>query len=202
MFGAAIAATVLYAIPHTGREFMPELEEGNLWIRGTFPLNASLEHVTAGASKARAILASYPEVESAVIQIGRPDDGTDPTGFYNVEIFVPLLPDRRWPKVREQTGWRRWLRGATRSRSKEELVQEMNERLERELPGVDWNFSQNIRDNVMEALSGVKGDNSVKIFGPDLEKLDELAEKARDRLRGVRGIENIGIFSIQGQTNL
>jgi cobalt-zinc-cadmium resistance protein CzcA len=202
VFGAILAVTVFYAIPRTGREFMPELEEGNLWIRGTFPLNASLEHVTAGASRARAILASYPEVESAVIQIGRPDDGTDPTGFYNVEIFVPLLPDRRWLRVREQTGWRRWLRGATRSRSKEELVQEMNERLERELPGVDWNFSQNIRDNVMEALSGVKGDNSVKIFGPDLDQLEAVADKVKNKLREVRGIENVGVFSIKGQTNL
>jgi cobalt-zinc-cadmium resistance protein CzcA len=202
VFGAAIAATVLYAIPRTGREFMPELEEGNLWIRGTFPLNASLEHVTGDASRARAILASYPEVESAVIQIGRPDDGTDPTGFYNVEIFVPLLPDKQWPKVVEQTGWRRWLRGSHRVRSKEELVQEMNAELTRLLPGVDWNFSQNIRDNVMEALSGVKGDNSVKIFGPDLDQLEAVADKVKNALREVRGIENVGVFSIKGQTNL
>jgi cobalt-zinc-cadmium resistance protein CzcA len=202
VFGGAIAATVLYAIPRTGREFMPELEEGNLWIRGTFPLNASLEHVSADASRARAILASYPEVESAVIQIGRPDDGTDPTGFYNVEIFVPLLPDKQWPKVVEQTGWRRWLRGSHRVRSKEELVQEMNAELTRLLPGVDWNFSQNIRDNVMEALSGVKGDNSVKIFGPDLDQLEAVADKVKNALREVRGIENVGVFSIKGQTNL
>jgi cobalt-zinc-cadmium resistance protein CzcA len=202
MFGIIIAGTALYAIPHTGREFMPELEEGNLWIRGTFPLNASLERVTADASQARALLASYPEVESVVVQIGRPDDGTDPTGFYNVEIFVPLLADNRWPRVVQQTGWRRWIRGQKRARSKEELIQEMNGELTRKLPGVDWNFSQNIRDNVMEALSGVKGDNSVKIFGPDLDQLEAVADKVKNRLREVRGIENVGVFSIKGQTNL
>jgi cobalt-zinc-cadmium resistance protein CzcA len=202
VFGAIIAATALYAVPHTGREFMPELEEGNLWIRGTFPLNASLDRVTAGASQARAILASYPEVESAVIQIGRPDDGTDPTGFYNVEIFVPLLPERQWPAVVQQSGWRRWLRGRARTRSKEELIAQMNDELTRKLPGVDWNFSQNIRDNVMEALSGVKGDNSVKIFGPDLDQLELVADKVKNTLRGIHGIENVGVFSIKGQTNL
>jgi cobalt-zinc-cadmium resistance protein CzcA len=202
VFAVLIVATAVYAIPHTGREFMPELEEGNLWIRGTFPLNASLEHVSADASEARHILTSYPEVESVVPQIGRPDDGTDPTGFYNVEIFVPLLPERQWPRVVKQAGWRRLLRGAKRARSKEELIQEMNAELTRNLPGVDWNFSQNIRDNVMEALSGVKGDNSVKIFGPDFDQLEAIAEKVKNRLRDVRGVENVGVFSIKGQTNL
>jgi cobalt-zinc-cadmium resistance protein CzcA len=200
--GAILAVTAFYAIPHTGREFMPELEEGNLWIRGTFPLNASLEHVTEDTSVVRAVLASYPEVESAVVQIGRPDDGTDPTGFYNVEVFVPLLPEKRWPRVVEQSGWRRWLRGPRRARLKEELVREMNDELTRKLPGVDWNFSQNIRDNVMEALSGVKGDNSVKIFGPDLDRLEAVADKVKNRLRDVPGIENVGVFSIKGQSNL
>jgi cobalt-zinc-cadmium resistance protein CzcA len=201
-FGVAIAATVVYAIPRTGREFMPELEEGNLWIRGTFPLNVSLERVAANARVARSIIASYPEVESVVPQIGRPDDGTDPTGFYNVEIFVPLRSHKDWPAEAEETGWRRRLHGARRARSKEELVHDMNEELNRKLPGVDWNFSQNIRDNVMEALSGVKGDNSVKIFGPDLGELEDVADKVKNRLREVRGVENVGVFSIKGQTNL
>src|SRR5262249_54893335 len=89
IFGAIIAATVIYALPRLGQEFMPELEEGNLWIRGTFPLNASLERVAEDAGKARAIIRSFPEVESIVPVVGRPDDGTDPTGFYNLEIFVP-----------------------------------------------------------------------------------------------------------------
>jgi heavy metal efflux system protein len=202
LFGVAIAATVFYAIPHTGREFMPELEEGNLWIRGTFPLNVSLDRVAKDAREARAIIASYPEVESVVPQIGRPDDGTDPTGFYNVEIFVPLRPHQDWEASVDDTGWHRWLHGSRRPRTKEELVHEMNEELNRKLPGVDWNFSQNIRDNVMEALSGVKGDNSVKIFGPDLNELEAVAEKVKNKLREVRGVENVGVFSIKGQTNL
>jgi cobalt-zinc-cadmium resistance protein CzcA len=201
-FGGAITATALYAIPHTGREFMPELEEGNLWIRGTFPLNASLDRVAADAREARGILASYREVESVVPMIGRPDDGTDPTGFYNCEIFAPLRPQKDWPRSAEQTGWRRRLGSTRRPRTKEELVRDMNDELSRKIPGVDWNFSQNIRDNVMEALSGVKGDNSVKIFGPDLNDLEALAEKVKNRLKEVPGIENVGVFSIKGQTNL
>ncbi len=201
-FLVILFGTAAYAVPNLGREFMPELEEGNLWIRGTFPLNASLERVSVDAAEARRIIASYPEIESVVPQIGRPDDGTDPTGFYNVEIFVPLRPQKDWPHVAEQTGWRRRLHGTTRTRAKEELVREMNDELNRRLPGVDWNFSQNIRDNVMEALSGVKGDNSVKIFGPDLDELESVAEQVKNRLKEVRGVENVGVFSIKGQTNL
>jgi cobalt-zinc-cadmium resistance protein CzcA len=166
-------------------------------------LNVSLDRVAANAEHARSIISSYPEVESVVLLLGRPDDGTDPTGFYNVEIFVPLRPAKEWAKVKERKGWWAQLWGSTRrARSKVELVNEMNAELTRKLPGVDWNFSQNIRDNVMESLSGVKGDNSVKIFGPDLEELERLAAKVRDRLRTVEGIENVGVFNIQGQTNL
>jgi cobalt-zinc-cadmium resistance protein CzcA len=202
-FLALIVFTAVYAVPRLGREFMPELEEGNLWIRGTFPLNVSLERVSADAERARQIIRSYPEIESAVLQIGRPDDGTDPTGFYNVEVFVPLRPQKQWPaSVEEASSWRRRLLGDQRARTKEELIKQMNAELTRQLVGIDWNFSQNIRDNVMEALSGVKGDNSVKIFGPDLEQLEFLADKVKNRLRGIRGIENVGVFSIQGQTNL
>jgi cobalt-zinc-cadmium resistance protein CzcA len=202
IFGVLIAATLFYAVPRTGREFMPELEEGNLWIRGTFPLNMSLDRVAANAQVARSIISSYPEVESVVPQIGRPDDGTDPTGFYNVEIFVPLRPQSEWQPLAEQTGLKRWLHGPKRARTKDEVVKEMNDELNRKIPGVDWNFSQNIRDNVMEALSGVKGDNSVKIFGPDLNELDAVANKVKNRLREVRGVENVGVFSIKGQTNM
>jgi cobalt-zinc-cadmium resistance protein CzcA len=202
LFAGIIVATALFAVPNLGREFMPELEEGNLWIRGTFPLNMSLERVSADANHARAIISSYPEVEAGILQIGRPDDGTDPTGFYNVEIFVPLRPQKKWPAQVEREGWRSALFGAHRARSKEELVKEMNEELTRKLVGVDWNFSQNIRDNVMESLSGVKGDNSVKIFGPDLEELERVAGKVKNKLRTLRGIENVGVFNIKGQTNL
>ncbi|HEY1861941.1 MAG TPA: efflux RND transporter permease subunit, partial [Gemmataceae bacterium] len=189
-------------VPTLGREFMPELEEGNLWIRGTFPLNISLERVADNAEHARAIIRTYPEVETVVQQLGRPDDGTDPTGFYNVEIFVPLRPEKEWEPIVEEQGWRRLVHGGKRPRTKQELVEEMNAELNRSFPGVDWNFSQNIRDNVMEALSGVKGDNSVKIFGPDLDKLEELAARVKDRLKDVKGIENVGVFNIKGQSNL
>jgi cobalt-zinc-cadmium resistance protein CzcA len=200
-FGAVLAATVV-AIPFLGAEFMPELEEGNLWVRGTFPLNASLDRVARMSAGAREIMASYPEVESVVSQVGRPDDGTDPAGFYNAEFFVPLRPQGEWPALVRQEGWRGRLFGFRRCRLKEELVKDMDGELSRKLVGVDWNFSQNIRDNVMEALSGVKGDNSVKIIGPDLEELERLAERVKHRLRTVRGVENVGVFSVKGQTNL
>jgi cobalt-zinc-cadmium resistance protein CzcA len=200
VFLALVAATLVFALP--GREFMPELEEGNVYIRATFPLNMSLDRVSQNADKARAILRSYPEVAAVVPQVGRPDDGTDPTGFYNVETFVPLLPHDEWPAEVEQTGWRRLVFGAARARTKDELIEAMNDELNRKIPGVDWNFSQNIRDNVMEALSGVKGDNSVKIYGPDLDQLEKTATQVKNALKGIRGIENPFVFSIKGQSNL
>ena len=181
---------------------MPELEEGNLWLRGIGPLNMTLEHQVAIARQARAIMASYPEVESIVTQSGRPDDGTDTEGFYSSEYFVPLRPQKDWPKLMPQTGWRRWLCGATRARTKREIVDAMNAELECAIPGIMWNFSQNIRDNVMEALSGVKGDNSLKIFGPDLDKLEVLAAKAKNILQDIQGIDNVGIFHIRGTSHL
>jgi cobalt-zinc-cadmium resistance protein CzcA len=189
-------------IPQLGREFMPELEEGNLWLRGIGPLNMSLDHQVAIARQARAIIAKYPEVDSIVTQSGRPDDGTDTEGYYSGEYFVPLRHQNDWPKLIPQTGWRRWLYGPTRARSKREIIDAMNAELERAIPGIVWNFSQNIRDNVMEALSGVKGDNSLKIFGPDLDQLELLAEKAEDILRGIHGITNVGIFHVRGTSHL
>jgi cobalt-zinc-cadmium resistance protein CzcA len=212
-------------LPKLGREFMPELEEGNLWIRGTFPVNISLDAVSSSVTGAGSesqfgwdkevflrqaakkrdtavdILTKFPEVELVVSQLGRPDDGTDSTGFYNAEFFVPLKRQKDWPAVKEQKGWL-GLMPTKRPRTKDELIAEMNGELNRVLVGVDWNFSQNIRDNVMEALSGVKGDNSVKIFGPDLARLEELADKVRDRLQTVKGIENVGVFRIMGQSNV
>jgi cobalt-zinc-cadmium resistance protein CzcA len=209
-----------------GREFMPELEEGNLWIRCTAPLNQTLERNVEIARQARTIMASYPEVESIVSQSGRPDDGTDVCGYFNTEYFVPVRPQKDWLALKPRgtrladyeakSGqfflrkvWYRLLDrtelklfGAKRARSKEELVSEMNAELERKIPGVVWNFSQNIRDNVMESLSGIKGDNSVKIFGPDLEKLELLATRVKNELQRVQGIENVGIFHIRGQSHL
>jgi cobalt-zinc-cadmium resistance protein CzcA len=195
-----VALTVSF-LPWLGMEFMPALEEGNLYIRGTFPVNVSLDEVADKVRTMRSILRSYPEVEAVVPQIGRPDDGTDPTGFYNVETFVPLKPFGAWPAVKPREGWlaRLW---PTRPRTKDELIAEMNRELDRNLIGVDWDFSQIIRDNVMEALSGVKGENSVKIFGPDLDELEHLAERVKNTLDDVPGIENAGLFRIKGQSNL
>jgi cobalt-zinc-cadmium resistance protein CzcA len=189
-------------IPQLGREFMPELEEGNLWLRGIGPLNMNLEHQVAIAKQARAIIAGFPEVESIVTQSGRPDDGTDSEGFYSGEYFVPLRPQKDWPKLMPQTGWRRWVWGSTRSRTKREVVNAMNADLERIIPGIVWNFSQNIRDNVLEALSGVKGDNSLKIFGPDIDQLELLATKAKNTLQDIKGVANVGIFHVRGSSHL
>src|SRR5262249_34311849 len=174
---------------------------GSLWIRGTFPLNVSLEEVDEKVRSARQIMQKYPELESIVPMIGRPDDGTDPTGFYNVEIFVPLKPEKSWPAVKDQTGLMSLFRDR-RARPKEELGQEKKDEVKEKDIGGDWNVSQNIRDNVMEALSGVKGDNSVKIIGPDLDTLEELAEQVKNRLDTVRGLENVFVFHIKGQSNL
>ncbi len=189
-------------IPQLGREFMPELEEGNLWLRGIGELNMNLEHSVGIAKQARAIMASYPEVESIITQSGRPDDGTDTEGYYSGEYFVPLRHQEDWPKVVPATGWRRWVFGPLRARTKRELVNAMNADLERDIPGVTWNFSQNIRDNVLEAMSGVKGDNSLKIFGPDIDKLELLADKAKHILQDIQGIANVGIFHVRGATHL
>jgi cobalt-zinc-cadmium resistance protein CzcA len=191
----------LESLPTLGREFMPELEEGNLYIRGTFPVNINLEDAVAKAELARRIMRQYPEVELIQSQVGRPDDGTDPTGFYNVEFTVPLKPEKEWPLVKETAGWRSLL-SRTRTRTKSELIDEMRGELTRTIFGVDWNFSQYIRDNVMESLSGVKGDNSVKIIGPDLDKLEEVADQVAAKLGQIRGVTDVGVFRIKGQANL
>jgi cobalt-zinc-cadmium resistance protein CzcA len=202
LFTGLIAFTAVIALPRLGHEFMPELEEGNLWVRSRFPLNMSLDRASEDATQIRNILTSYPEVDTVIVQVGRPDDGTDVATFSNFELFVNLLPHEKWPKVVENTGWRRWLHGDKRARTKGELIEAMNAELRSKVSGADYNFSQNIRDNVMESLSGVKGDNSVKIFGPDLEKLDDLAEKVKQRLDRIDGIKDTGIFTIKGQTDL
>ena len=200
IMGTMIAVTV-YLLPDLGREFMPELDEGNLYIRGTLAINTTLEAAAEQARRARAVIRSYPEVELVVSQIGRPDDGTDPTSFYNTEYFVPLKPRGQWPANRLRAGWRQIL-GATRCRTREELVNEMSAELETAALGVNWNFSQHIRDNVMEALSGVKGDNSVKIIGPDLDELERLAQQTATVLGRIPGIRNVGVFRVKGQPNL
>jgi cobalt-zinc-cadmium resistance protein CzcA len=199
LFGTLTVVTI-GILPFLGREFMPELEEGNLYIRGTFPVNASLEEVADKTRRARALLRQYPEVALVATQIGRPDDGTDPTGFYNAEFSIPLHPANEWPAIMPRSDWLSWL--GPRARTKPELIAEMNKQMHRELIGVDWNFSQYIRDNVMESLSGVKGDNSVKIIGPELDELEKLADRVKAELDSVPGLQNVAVFRIKGQPNL
>jgi heavy metal efflux system protein len=200
-----MSSLIIYSctlIPRIGTEFMPELEEGNLWIRSTGPLNQSLDRNIEIAKQARNIMATYPEVEAIVTQSGRPDDGTDIEGYENTEFFVPMRAREDWPAVVEQTGWRRLLWGAKRARIKEEVVAAMNAELMRKIPGVTWNFSQNIRDNVMEALSGFKGDNSLKIFGPEIEQLELTAAKVKNIMQEVPGMEDVGVIHEMGQSHL
>jgi cobalt-zinc-cadmium resistance protein CzcA len=189
--GGLIAITIAL-LPLLGREFMPELEEGNVIVRGTFPVNVSLDEAVQISVRAREIICRFPEVMLATSQVGRPDDGTDPTGYYNVENFVPFHAPDDWPIPP----------GHTRRRTKAELIHEINEVLNHDLIGVNWDFSQMIRDNVLEALSGVKGENSVKIVGPNLNDLEKYAEQFNAVLAGVPGISDPGIFHIKGQSNL
>ncbi|MBS0210727.1 MAG: efflux RND transporter permease subunit [Planctomycetes bacterium] len=207
IYATAAIATVV-ALPYMGREFMPELEEGNMIVRGTFPVNVSLQEVAQKSAIARRIMSQYEEVRMATAQVGRPDDGTDPTGYYNVECFVPLKPYEEWPATVETRGIASWFK-AKRARTKQELIAHMNWNLSRHLIGINWDFSQMIRDNVLESLSGVKGENSVKIIAPpgssgigDLNQLEVLAEKVRATIANVPGVSDPGIFHIKGQSNL
>jgi cobalt-zinc-cadmium resistance protein CzcA len=196
-----LMAGTFVSLPFLGREFMPPLEEGHIFARGIFPVSVSLEQNSEKSRLARAVLRKYPEVEAVVSQLGRPEAGTDPTGFYSAEFFVPLKPQEQWPLLVPQTGWRRWL-SATRRRTKPELISEINAELIAVLPGVNWNFSQIIRDNVLEVMSGVQGENSVKIIGPDIVELEGLGKKVTAALRGVPGIKDVGLYRTMGQTNL
>jgi cobalt-zinc-cadmium resistance protein CzcA len=172
-------------IPGLGGEFMPQLEEGNLWIRALLPRTVSLEGAARMAPRLREVIASIPEIKGVMSHVGRPDDGTDVTSFFNLEFNAPLKPMEQWRK------------GMTREKIQDELMVKF-----REFPSINFNFSQLIRDNVEEALSGVKGANSVKLFGTDLAVLEEAGQRTVEVLRTVRGIENVGLFHIVGQPNL
>jgi cobalt-zinc-cadmium resistance protein CzcA len=186
VIGIVFIAVAGVLIPKLGSEFLPHLEEGNFWIRASMPMTLSLEDGEAATRKMRLILLKYPEVVTVTSQHGRPDDGSDASPFSNVELFAVLKPLDQWP-----TGM-----------TKEKLTEKINTELERELPGVTFNFSQYIQDNIEEAISGVKADNSVKIVGPNLETLTRLAEQARDEMSQVRGVTDLGIFPVLGQPNL
>jgi heavy metal efflux system protein len=179
-------ALALFAVRLLGLEFLPHLEEGNLWIRATMPPSISLEEGDDFVNRMRMVIKDFPEIETVVSQQGRPDDGTDATGFFNAEFFAPLKPARAWRK----------------GVNKDKLIEEVNEALEAKFPGVSFNFSQYIQDNVEEAVSGVKGENSVKLIGNDLVVLTETAEKIRAAMSNVRGVADLAVFTSLGQPTL
>jgi cobalt-zinc-cadmium resistance protein CzcA len=166
-----------------GTEFLPALEEGNLWIRASMPPTISLEAGMPVVNRMREILKSHPEVVTVVSQHGRPDNGSDATGFFNAEFFVPLKPFEEWAP----------------GRLKEDLVKDLQREFAAEFTGIDTNFSQYIQDNVEEGLSGVKGANSIKIIGPDLTKLEGLADQVKRIMDGVQGVTDLGILRVLGQ---
>jgi heavy metal efflux system protein len=186
LFGLAFLSVSGFIGSQLGSEFLPALEEGNLWIRASMPPTISLEAGIPMVQKIRETLLRYPEVITVVSQHGRPDNGSDAAGFFNAEFFVPLKPFNEWPG------------GVT----KEKLVEELQTEFAREFLGVDFNFSQYIQDNVEEGLSGVKGANSIKVIGPDLATLEKLATEAMHELAQVRGVADLGIFRVLGQPNL
>jgi heavy metal efflux system protein len=169
-----------------GSEFLPPLEEGNLWIRATMPPTISLEAGMPIVTKIREILLRHPEVVTITSQQGRPDDGSDAAGFSNAEFFVPLKPFEEWP-----VGY-----------TKDKLVEDLQVEFANEFVGIDFNFSQYIQDNVEEGLSGVKGANSVKIIGPDLATLERIARSVMAEMEKVQGITDLGAFWVLGQPNL
>jgi heavy metal efflux system protein len=169
-----------------GSEFLPHLDEGALWVRGTLPPSAGSNISNDVVKKARAAFMKFPEVPISVCQMGRPDDGTDDGGFFNTECFVDLKPHGEW---------------RSEFKTKEQLVDSMSKELSK-IPGVIWNFSQPISDNVEEALSGVKGALVLKLYGEDLKILTQKANQMKDVLSHVRGIEDLGVFEETGQPNI
>jgi cobalt-zinc-cadmium resistance protein CzcA len=222
--GATVVCISLIGGASLGREFMPKLEEGNFWIRATLPTSISLEQSAKYVGRMRAVILgcpnteagatggsqapsgsspagaagqspappcdlnhrARPEITSVVSQLGRPDDGTDVSGFYNIELFAPLEPSDQWP------------RGVTKTRMTDDLSRE----LQQSFPGVIFNFSQMISDNVEEAMSGVKGENTVKVVGPDLRVNEDKADEIVDVMATVKGVEDLALFPSLGQPNV
>ncbi len=187
-------ATILFAIAiyltiggPIGSEFLPHLDEGSIWVRGTLPPSEGPTASIDFTNKARLVMASFPEVTQVVSQTGRPDDGTDTAGFFNTEYFVDLKRKEDWRPVFHQ--------------NKEALIASIDQQLSK-FPGVIWNYSQPISDNMEEAVSGVKGELAVKLYGDDLRTLENKAEEIQAQMQSVKGIEDLGIFRIVGQPNL
>jgi len=170
-----------------GSEFLPHLDEGALWVRGTLAPSTGPSEGIRLSNQSRIVLCAFPEVTECTSQTGRPDDGTDTTGFFNTEYYVGLKPKEQWRPVFHE--------------DKEEVIAAMNRELEK-IPGVIWGFSQPIEDNMEEAVSGVKGELATKVYGDDLKTLEEKANQIVSIMRGVKGIEDLGAFQVLGQPNL
>jgi cobalt-zinc-cadmium resistance protein CzcA len=170
-----------------GSEFLPHLDEGAIWVRGTLASSVGPSQAIALANQARVVLCSFPEVPDCTSQVGRPDDGTDATGFFNTEYFVDLKPKEQWRPEFHQ--------------DKDRLIAAMDRELEK-IPGVSWGFSQPIEDNMEEAVSGVKGELATKVYGDDLKVLEDKADRIVDVMRQVKGIEDLGVFRALGQPNI
>jgi cobalt-zinc-cadmium resistance protein CzcA len=187
VIGVSVAAMLLtvMALQFIGGEFMPALEEGNLWVRATMPVDISFDQAARLSGEIRGMFRQSPEISTIVSQLGRPDDGTDPTSFFNAEFLANLKPAHEWRP------------GLT----KERLIEEIEGRL-KSVPGVIFNFSQVIQDNVEEAMSGVKGENSIKLFGNDLKTMEAKAVEIEKVMRGISGVKDLGILRLMGQPNL
>ncbi len=184
---SVVAAGYLLTSGLIGSEFLPHLDEGAIWVRGTLAPSTGPTEGIRLANQARVMLASFPEVTVATSQVGRPDDGTDTTGFFNTEYFVDLKEKEQWRPIFHQ--------------NKEELIAAMNLQLEK-IPGVIWNFSQPIADNMEEAVSGVKGELAIKVYGDDLKLLEEKGDQIINVMRHIPGIQDLGLFRVIGQPNL
>ena len=180
LVAAGLAASTM------GLEFLPKLEEGNIWMRAALPPSVSLDEGNGYVNRMRKLVKSFPEVETVISQHGRPDDGTDPDGFSNAEFFVPLKPASKWRKGLE----------------KPDLIKEMSDALRKAFPGVNFAFSQYIQDNVQEAASGIDAENAIKISGPDLATLRKIAVDIRGVLEGVPGITDIQVPPLLGQPTI
>src|ERR1700728_4256118 len=185
---AALAGTLYLGFGGViGAEFLPHLDEGAIWARGTLANSTSLSEGEKFTDQCRLVFASFPEVKTVVSQVGRPDDGTDTGGFGNTEYFVDLKPKDEWRPVFH--------------RNKEELVAAMSRAVEK-YPGAIWNFSQPIEDNVGEAMTGTKGSLALKIFGDDLKTLETIGDQVVDTMKDIRGVQDLGLFRVRGQPNL
>jgi heavy metal efflux system protein len=185
---AAFAIAVFLMVSGViGSEFLPHLDEGAIWVRGTLAPSTGPTEGVRVADHARVLLASFPEVKLVTSQVGRPDDGTDTTGFFNTEYFVDLKPKEQWRPVFHQ--------------EKEELIGAMDRELSK-MPGILWNFSQPISDNMEEAVSGVKGELAIKLYGEDLRVLEEKGDQVVGVMRRIPGVEDLGLFRVLGQPNL